>query len=428
MGSLYLCTILGIDNVTVNYIQAALPYTDLAEKIASSVRQTKKSICIGTSRILVEYKDEKLLFPGLDNCFGTTKTSLSVKQKSFCVGPINIPINPRGEWVNSFTSTVESYISNVLSEDSLRMLKWTIGNGLIDPVDQPRILYFYSNGGHGKSTLIELLNQVLKGSMEPLSKDYLSTESEISMFDIQNLVDCRFTSIGDASMKTGKVNESFWKMVTGGDSIATSIGVVASKSTLFVGSNDLWYPNSRIHNKWFTRRGCVISLKKEIDNKFVGHPMGAKDDNERLRFIMSCVKTRFMFKNPPITAKQALMTVFGRAAKKSTRGVFFRDNVDYITGLQASVSISIAGDIDLDLLLDLVGSMSSDLILRQGTGRSMAGITIEPEVYKLNTENFIDEYNNVDKYIAPLQKKAVKLWRKRNDQDYSGSSSGDESL
>ncbi|KAJ3318128.1 hypothetical protein HDV06_000808 [Boothiomyces sp. JEL0866] len=341
--------------------------------------------------------------------FSNLDSELGSDQRSFCVGPVIRGVSLSSVWSNSYDSTIQQYLSNVLSYESLDMLMWTIGNGLIDPVDQPRILYLYSNGGHGKSTIIDILNVVLRGTMKPLSEDYLSKNIELSTFDIQNLIDCRFTSIGDSSMKDGKINESFWKTVTGGDSISTPMGIVCSKATLIVGSNDIWYPNSRIHNLWFTRRGCVIPMKQKMEVKYEGSPYGEDETVEKLKFIMSCIRTRLQSDSPPVTMRQALMTIFGRSARKATRGIKFVQNDDYTAGLSATWSICLSSGLEYDNLIDLVESMSKYLVIRVQNSKVLRNIVVQLQTLDLTANKFIDKYCEDEEVLEELESQTRSL-------------------
>lgn len=123
-------------------------------------------------------------------------------------------------------STAEISLSNVMSDENLRLLKWIIGNGLIDPVDKPKAVYMFGNGGEGKSCTINTILANLPGAVHPLSKDYVGSPLSISQEDLGHAMSSRFISYGDVVLRNSRINAAFWKMITGGDTVRVCQGRV----------------------------------------------------------------------------------------------------------------------------------------------------------------------------------------------------------
>ncbi|CAI7815181.1 unnamed protein product [Closterium sp. NIES-54] len=137
-------------------------------------------------------------------------------------------------------SKAEVILSKVLTPKRLRLVMWTVGNGLLDPIARPRILYLYGpKGGEGKSTALQVLASQLPGCYRPLSRNYPGTASNLPEDEKAGLMDYRFTSHGDVVLKDGRVNATFWKEVCGGDLVSVSGGVGVLDLTVLLASNDI---------------------------------------------------------------------------------------------------------------------------------------------------------------------------------------------
>ena len=140
------------------------------------------------------------------------------RSTGLCISPIRI--STMSLKVSSFKpSRGELSLANVMSPQDLRLIKWVIGNALLDPVDRPRALYLYGAGGEGKSATINTLLAHLPGAVHPLSKDYVRSNHSMSTDDLTAAMSSRFISYGDVVLTKSKINTSFWKTITGGDTI-----------------------------------------------------------------------------------------------------------------------------------------------------------------------------------------------------------------
>ena len=142
----YIANVVGMENVTVNYMVAADMYLSFAEKVAPSCGRIPRSVCIGSWRLQVSLEDENkpnkgirmipvFMITGAPSVRETAKRATGL-----CISPIRIGVLT--QHVRSFEqSAAETSLLNVMSKENLRLLKWIIGNGLIDPVDKPKAVY-----------------------------------------------------------------------------------------------------------------------------------------------------------------------------------------------------------------------------------------------------------------------------------------------
>lgn len=171
------------------------------------------------------------------------------RMTQFCVNPLHIRMM-RMQHVAGVPSVAERSLAHVMKPDDLKMLMWNIGNGLLDPVDKPRIFYLYGQGGEGTSTTIDTLIKNLPGVVHSLSRDCAgSQKGRIETMDVVGMLTNRFVSYGDVGSTNSVVNAQFWKTMTGSDRITTlTIGGNVSCVGLFAG-NGLWCAKSSMQQK-----------------------------------------------------------------------------------------------------------------------------------------------------------------------------------
>ncbi|KAL9543371.1 hypothetical protein MBANPS3_008150 [Mucor bainieri] len=115
-------------------------------------------------------------------------------------------------------------------EDEDEMLEFLSG----DTIDQ------HGRGGNGKTVAINTLISNLKGVVASLSKDYVGSSSSLSTTDMYNLLSSRFATYGDVALSNGKINQQFWKMLSGGDTIKLPSGEGRLNCTGVFAGNSLW--------------------------------------------------------------------------------------------------------------------------------------------------------------------------------------------
>ncbi|CAI5482455.1 unnamed protein product [Closterium sp. Yama58-4] len=245
--------------------------------------------------------------------------------------PLSIGLLP-SYWWQEHMSKAEVILSKVLTPERLRLVMWTVGNGLLDPIARPRILYLYGpKGGEGKSTALQVLASQLPGCYRPLSRNYPGTASNLPEDEKARLMDYRFTSHGDVVLKDGRVNATFWKEVCGGDLVSVSGGVGVLDLTVLLASNDIWFPH-------MTRRTFVILLDKTALD--LPRPDMAFSDRDVFEFTCACIGTRLKSEEPPVTAECVLLTIFGKRAGIVTRAVRLAEPETFDQALVASYSIA----------------------------------------------------------------------------------------
>ena len=360
----YLASMLDLSNVSVNYTAATQTYASYVELIAKPCRAVPQSVCISSWRFHVTINKnttsgnpDTLSFRPVYRIIDEPQARKRVT--SLVISPVRISLVP-GPSMPIRGSPAEDGLSNVMAPEDLHLTMWIVGNGLIDPVDKPRALYLYGGGGEGKSTTINTILANLPGAVHPLGKDYVGGTGSISDYDLSCAMSSKFISYGDVVITNSKINMPFWKMITGNDTVKVAEGQGRLGCTSLFASNDLWYPKHSLLKRWFVRRTIVVPLCSPEPGSTP--PPESFTDVEVYDFISKCIYIRLKEPSIPITIKSLLLTIFGYRVGVATRGVVLGNKCNGFGSLAATWSLSIAGQIDYDMLVDLVMVSCSDMI------------------------------------------------------------------
>ncbi|KAI5279895.1 hypothetical protein KEM54_003968 [Ascosphaera aggregata] len=383
----FIASFLDLDNVSVNYSTAVSPYLNFIEDMAQIVPPFEfPTINLGSWRLGIAATTMPRAIDTEESQQGTVRGPENVlrlylltnvvntiagdyghngRASGFCLSPISTTAIPRTIKLDE-RSDVEKYLSNVLSNEDLISLMWNIGNGLVDPVLDPRIIYLFGAGGEGKSTTIGMLHDVLRGAIGSFSRDYIGSKKEMTDEDKINTMSNRFMVFGDTVIKDSEINESFWKMVTGKDVITVRGTVGTMRAVCLFAGNNLWYGGSAKHRKWFVRRTLVFKLNPLPEG--ATPPPETFSDFQRSKFIARCTYLRVYSKSPYIPISSVLLTIFGYRAAVATRGIEICKDASPLECIAGTYAIVIASHIKYDLLVDLVESVSKGLV-----GEDLAG-------------------------------------------------------
>lgn len=364
---------LGLEKVTVNFAVATMPYVVYAESVAKSCAQIPPSVCYSTWRLRVSMRGSTMIFEPISSLVQYARGfPASLRITGLCVCPIQIRTIPT-RLDRYEISRAEQVLGNVLTPPQLRVLMWVIGNGLVDPVDRPRVVYLYGGGGDGKSVTINTLIANLRGCISPLSKDYAGREIPMSEDDLDRALSSRFVTYGDVSLKDNKINSAFWKLITGGDTIQTSTGQGRILCTAIMASNNIWYPGSAMLRTWFTRR--TVALVMNSPPLGCAPPPVDYNDEDVYWFTINCIRERLRSDTMPVTLEMAFITIFGRKVAVATRSIIITQSTSPFGCMAGTHAVSLASGIPYERLVSLFESMSTSLITEYSGIKAIAGIT-----------------------------------------------------
>jgi hypothetical protein len=340
------------------------------------------SVCVGTYRLVVNMNEEYIHFtPVFFLTMDEAETAYSFyfrRMSAFVFKTIVSSRIPRS-LRHSFVSAAERTLSNVLGRESIEIVKWVIGNSLIDPVPAQKILFFYGLGGDGKTVSINTILANLPGCSSALTRDYVgSSSNKLSEDDIHTLLNNRVVTFGDCILEEGyKINSQFLKRITSGDAISTSTVSGKIECTGIFASNSLWHPSKSVMQPWFARRMVLINFNKLPDNLML--PPAQYNDVDVVHFAVSCIKTRTLLAEPPITLDIALRTIFGSKAQRFTRGVKYCLGSSHMDCTIASHILSSHCHVDVEPLTELVKKVNPNLVAYHRWGEYIRDIcSIQP--------------------------------------------------
>lgn len=369
----YLANTLELESVSVNYRLAVSPFLTFIDQRARNIPALRyPSVCIGCWRLgMTVVKNLNVNEDSLGEheikVRGVTKVALTVidgfgfsgRASTFCLSPVDSSIFPvMIRWKKD--DYIEGFFRNVFSEADLRCLMWNIGNALIDPVVDPRILYLYGAGGEGKTTTIGILYNVLRGTIGSFSRDYVGTNVEMKDDDKLAAMSNRVMVFGDTLIKDSKINEVFWKLVTGKDVITVHGTTGTMRCVCVFAGNNLWYGNSSKHHKWFIRRTLVFKLDAPPKDSIP--PPETFDDEDRIKFISRCLYLRVTRSHPIISLSSVFLAIFGYRVAVATRGIEICPNANELECLSATHAIVISSMIKYEKLIELFKSVSASTV------------------------------------------------------------------
>ena len=156
--------------------------------------------------------------------------------------------------------------------------------------------------------------------------------------------------------------------------------------TAFFASNDPWHEVNKLRQRWFTRRKIVLTIKRLEAGQQL--PQLVFSNHGKSKVLTECIYLRLSSDKLIITARDALITLFGIAVQSATRGIIvdFADN--FIDSMVATYAICMAGFIDYDRLISLISVMSPDIIATNEMGmQAIKGITPREDYHNPELHN-----------------------------------------
>lgn len=357
-------TLLDLSNVSVNYYAAALPYLRFMDSHAKQISDLPRSVCVGIHRLSYEVKSDRLDFCTVHNVvpLQSEYSPDDLLRSAFCSSPVRVGYLPRRMRIDS-TSVAEEVLLATISRTSLNTLMWCVGNSLQDPVQTPRMLFLFGEGGNGKSVAINTLISNLPGVVATLSRDYIGrTTQQLSEADLERIMTHRFICYGDVVLNRHRqVNESFLKIVSGNDAVTSSRMSGRLQCGGLFATNALWraYPSTLM--PWFSRRVVCVQLNRPEAG--APRPREHFSEKDALKFVSRCLYTSSMIEHLPICTREALLTVFGDDVRRVTRGVTLDDESSYLHCLAATYVLAALSGLRIAALIDIMHALSPPLII-----------------------------------------------------------------
>lgn len=311
-GVKHICLVLGIRNATTNFVAAASPFIPWLSKHAFSTaaRMPPLSVCVGTRRREIYLTGDTMSFIDSRPLLDLPRTS--DPRAAFCsVNPVSFTQLPLS-WKYPGAMSVESYLYPLFRRDSdMDTVKWVIGNCLLEPTSTPRAMIVFGPGGTGKSTLLNVITEMLEGACGTVP-DGTYTNSSKSLSDkvVAQLIGNRMVVCGDADGMES-LNTHALKTSVGHDFIDYAGYKTKVICSLTIATNGLPDP---IKDREYTsdpvmrRTLCVfMNTAASLLPQLRRH----QDQKVLVDFMCSCLYVRMQHEHVPISSSNVLLTLCG---------------------------------------------------------------------------------------------------------------------
>lgn len=338
-----LCDITGSDNVSVNYLDASIPYLPYLQMHAKRTSALPVSICIGTRRFSITINEDTLILSDCSN-IASVSENFDARISGFCVMPCRFNEIPR-MWTNGTPGRLFRYLLPLFSDPvEFETIMWVIGNAAIDPGSFSKFMLLYGPGGTGKSKVLSAIEGAMDGCSGTIRPGQLiETKPDININTAKTLVSNRIITAGDVNLVDGKLNLHTIKEMTGHDSIVIPPMRVATRCSVVASSNNL--PDPLEQTEWtstaISRRMVVIVMNVRAASL----PPKEKPDNveDNLDFLMHCVYLRLTKFNMPVSTRCLLYTLLGAMYHKVSEDIV----VDTDATIQEIFDANVYLDIEL---------------------------------------------------------------------------------
>lgn len=313
-----ICTIVGSDNVSVNYLPASEPFIDYLESHANRVSAVPVSICIGSQRKILSIEDDTITLKDCDPIVPIMEgVGISPRVGSFCNMPCKFPFIPK-TWTHSEPGRLERYILPLFADPTeFLTFKWIMGGIPLDPAMPSKFLVLYGSGGTGKSTILKTIRAMFKGCCSTIPNGtFTSNYSDIALKTAQIIASNRIVTSGELDLQKKPLNIHIVKELTGHDSISVPPVTVTTRCTLVTATNYL--PNHIEQDEWCTpqvaRRTVVLPFS--VNAEEIPKVQRPDDLEDVIDFLLECVYTRLSTPDMPISPRCILYTILGDYCNK----------------------------------------------------------------------------------------------------------------
>ena len=360
-----LCSITNNESASVNYLSACLPYIGYLEKHARRSGSIPTSINVGTWRmsVLTDENEGRIILRKSENIVAID-SELDSRISSFCVMPCTFNEIPL-EWKPGGPERLLKYTLVLFPDErSLHTIMWIIGNAVVDPGTASKFLLLYGPGGTGKSTIIKLIETVLKGCCSTIKPGVLTdSRDDITTDTAKSIASNRVLTAGEINLETAKLNLHNVKVMTGHDTISVPPLKVTTRCSVVAGCNNL--PHPTIQHSWISnaisRRVVVVLMN--VDTTLIPKRQMPDSPEDLLDFLMHCVYIRLTHNSIPSTTVDVLYSLLGDLYNDISSKIEISNDVSEQDIFDANTGIEIYLGIRLHLLGELAFLRSPECVV-----------------------------------------------------------------
>lgn len=309
-----ICAIAGMKNVSTGSAEATSFFiTWLTKRCSSRVSlPPQNSVCFGTRRLEVTVDGEILRFRGSRSLIGIAEGA-EERAREMCISPVSVTKIPRTWWAPG-EGTVHNYIAPLFSDPrGLELLKWHIGNCLLEPTGTPRTLVLAGRGGGGKSTVLNIISSSMGTCCGTLpSGTFTAGKGDIDRIGdevIAQLVGSRMVLAYDVNLEERRLNAHAIKQICGEDLISSGVYTSRLICSVTMATNGYIDPVKEpiVHTDAIVRRMMVLPMTVRALQVAKAYP--PELEAGFIDFMCSCLYVRLNNINPPIYYEVLLASI-----------------------------------------------------------------------------------------------------------------------
>ncbi len=304
----------------VNYATAAEPFVAKIEEVAWPIVTVYSTFTQGSLRYRFSVDEEKMVVK-FEPCVYIGKTA--TPKSTLCAVPVN-NVNPvlqmslrlsniRAQKYNAMGWLYKVFGSNI------NTVLWAIGDMLYDSANK-RMFILFGPGGVGKSTVANIINGVIGGTVPSLSSELICVnprnmyKKRLTKDEITKAASSRVISLGDVeATDQDEINMQHVKVLTGGD----DFNGTRVHTTLIMTVNRLFQYNDLstfIHSDRLRRVVVVPTVEERSGENVDALPLHPGSLDELVQYSL---RIRIRHKMPPLKTDALLATLFQARYKEA---------------------------------------------------------------------------------------------------------------
>ena len=335
----FLAETLGAD-VPVNYATAAAPLFDKIVKLPCYSILINRSVCFKRRYAIRLHRDNvfgELQYITLENVdqFEGVPSELQKElrrlgnpiDRSVSVKGMSLMTIPNRIMIKQWQERISDWLDKAFEEHAY-LLRWILGNALIDPCSNGYVLLMVGKSNSGKTSLINLITDVFSGTVGSLDGSYLTRKQQLKKSDLMTANSNRIIVGKDFEFGNTGINVGNIKDLTSRDPFSCGELTYSIRTTSFNSCNKVPIPVPATISvrAEIAKRFITISNKSVPTNEQIDTPYFSSED--KCMFIGECLLARIKCVQPPVSLKVFILSMYLGRYEELSKTFQFLD-IDY---------------------------------------------------------------------------------------------------
>jgi len=391
-------------NAPVNFAKAAAPLFDKIIKLPCYSLLIQKSVCFKRRYAIRLHNNDvtgNLEYVTLENIDYFENMPAEVLSaiskpgkfidKSVSIKGMTVLTIPQRIMATQGQEKISNWLDKAFKEHAY-LLKWILGNALIDPCTNGYVILMVGKSNSGKTSLISLITDVFSGTVGSLDGGYLSGNQQLKKSDIMAANNNRIIVGKDFEFGSTGINVGNIKDLTSGDPFSCDELIYSIRTTTFNSCNEVPVPMpaSISVRPEIAKRFITISNKTLPTNEQINIPYFTPED--KCMFIGECLLARTTYDRPPVSLKVFILSMYlGRYEELSKKfdfldihysPVMMQNESDQCScGLSEDwmgmTALCLNTTIPAEKLIDAARAMNRDLVFEAAVFKCVKGIRLK---------------------------------------------------